>query len=140
MAAQRGRGRPPLAWFSGGAAAALPVGTAVVLDLGDRGTRIRGRTVSSVAGELVVLVGPDRYRTVPVESIARARVVAGRLEDGDPVVRPGVPARDWRGGIVRHDGRRVYVETLTGFEWIDEDELEHAEARPVALALAGSAS
>lgn len=129
MSRRRKRGRPALLWFDGRAAIAMPVGTSLVIDPGGKGARIRGRVIDRTRGSVVLSLGGGRTRVLPSYRIARARVVEGRLEDGTLVVRFGVPADEWRGGIVRHDGQLVYVETLTGFEWLDEDELEDIEER-----------
>jgi hypothetical protein len=73
---------------------------------------------------------------VAIASITRARVIAALLEDGDPVVRKGVPAAEWRGGVIRTGtnpatGRTgVLVEATDGIAWHDEDDLELVDDTP----------
>lgn len=60
---------------------------------------------------------------------ARVRTVGGVFADGDLVLRRGVPETSWRGGVVRSlPGRRVVVETLAGFEEVDEQDLIPADS------------
>lgn len=56
--------------------------------------------------------------------VRRARVAAGLLEDGDPVLL----ADGTRAGVVRTRGREVLVETLDGMSWHHEDQLLPADA------------
>lgn len=107
----------------------MPVGAALVIDIGGNRPRLRGRVIDHEGNTVVLSLGGDRRAALFASDIVRARVVPGRLDDGDLVVRFGVPENVWRGGILRHDGQRVYVETLDGLAWMDEDELESADER-----------
>jgi hypothetical protein len=121
----------PAPWLTGLQVSRLPYGTALTYeDPSHRGPRIRGRLTAVIAGDLTVATATGEEHTVAITAIHRARVIASLLDDGDPVVRRGIPAGKWRGGVVRTGtnpatGRPgVYVETLEGFAWWDESELE----------------
>lgn len=119
------RGRPRLTWLSGEQLSGVPMGTAVVLDLGTHKTVTRGRVAGCVEGHLVLADG----RRVPVARIKRGRVVNGTYEMGDLVLRRGVPETEWRGGVIRSRGLEVLVESTTGIEWMPEHALELAANR-----------
>lgn len=108
--------------------AAVPPGTAVSYETRSHRGRCRGRLASVVAGEVTFLAFGEEH-TLPLAHVRNPRVVRGLYEPGDPVVRVGVPEADWRGGVVRCVGRRVQVETLAGFGWLDETDIEPAERR-----------
>lgn len=118
------RGRPPLRWLTGQQLAALPWGTAVVVDRGLKHSVLRGR-IAGLDTELH-LAGGEHF---PITGRTRGRVVNGLFDEGDLVLRRGVPAAEWRGGVIRCKGREVYVESTAGVEWLDEDLLERVEDR-----------
>jgi hypothetical protein len=130
---KRGRGRPPLpGWMPASALAKLPAGVAVHLDLGKHRRAMRVRTAFVSVDEVHVTQAGGEPLMFPMDAIVRARVVTGLFESGDAVLRRGVPAAEWRGGVVRCRGAEVYVEQIdASFTWLDESELEHAEARTI---------
>jgi hypothetical protein len=89
-----------------------------------------------IRDELTLVTATGEERTMAVPTITRARVVAALLEDGDPVVKRGIPMAEWRGGVVRTGinpatGRLgVLVESTEGYGWHDEDTLERVEDTP----------
>jgi hypothetical protein len=125
------RGRPPLAWVGPDGLKAMPAGIPVMVEMaGDHAPRTIGRIRSHSdaltvlvdrAGELLEL---DRLR------VKRARTIRELYAPGDPVLKRGVPVAAWRGGVVRTDGTQILVEQIDGtFTWLDEIEIEPAEAR-----------
>lgn len=123
------RGRPPLEWLTPDQLRALPLGTAVSLDTSGRHKRLLGRITST--GTTLTVASPleGTVELGPLD-IKRGRQVDALYEPGDPVLKRGVDARTWRGGVVRTDGTDVLVEQLDGtFAWHPEDDLEPAEAR-----------
>lgn len=129
------RGRPPLEWLSGDRATDLATGTAVSIErTGRHGNRlvgrILGRTIAGPTDTTLTITTTTGEVTVTTASIRRLRVVPSLYEPGDPVLRPGIPADVWRGGVVRTAGSDVLVEQLDGsFAWFTEADLEPAEAR-----------
>lgn len=122
--ATRGRGRPPLTWVSPDRLAELPVGTCVLVDLGDGKARLRGRVAANLGGVLRLRDQAGEVHELAGGAFRRLRVLAALLEPGDPVLLPGVPAGVWRGGVVRAEGDRVLVETLAdGLVWFAEADL-----------------
>lgn len=124
------RGRPPLAWLDVQQLRALPIGTAVVLDMGSA-HNVTGR-IASFDSDCVEVetVHADDAVNVPLLRVVRARVVSGLYLPGDPVLKRHVPASEWRGGVVRVRGREVCVEQIDGsWVWLDESVIEPPQAR-----------
>lgn len=139
MPRQSRRGRPPLAWLTPAELASLPAGTVVALERTGRHTaRLVGRIVEPhPAGGVVLRVpGEDAEVEISPFTIKRGRTLPSLYEPGDPVLRRGYSASDWRGGVVRCEGTDVLVEQIGGsFAWFPETDLEPADARdttPVA--------
>ncbi len=132
---QSRRGRPPLAWLDGDAAARLPVGTAISVERhGRHSARLVGRITGVLDGHVELDTTAMGEVSVPLVDIKRARVVPALYEPGDPVLLRHVPAATWRGGVVRTDGADVLVEQLDGsFAWHAEADLEPADARDPVL-------
>lgn len=124
------RGRPPLAWLTPDQIRALPVGTAVVLDTTGRHQRLLGRITGAPGNRLTVATPLEGEVDLGPLDVKRGRQVDALYEPGDPVLKVGVDAAIWRGGVVRTDGTDVLVEQLDGtFAWHSEADLEPAEAR-----------
>ena len=119
------RGRPPLSWLGPTALKQLPAGTALVVDPGSHRPTLRGR-LEGVAGNELVLSGD---RTVLLRRGVKGRVVSAVYEPGDLVLRRGVSEHEWRGGVVRCRGVDVLVESIDGFEWVREMDLETPDER-----------
>jgi hypothetical protein len=130
----RRRGRPPLKWLDAAGLHALPVGTAVLVETGGRhANRLTGR-IRSHSASATTIATPTGEVTLPGNAVKRARTVEAVYEPGDPVVRRGISADAWRGGVVRTEGTQVLVEQIGGaFAWFAEDDLEPPESRDEAL-------
>lgn len=123
------RGRPPLQWLTWADLMRLPAGTPVLIDRGQHEYRTVGRVISRVGGRLRIVTRDGTAQVLDPPDLERARVVEGFYDPGDPVLRRGVLAREWRGGVVRTEGTRVLVETVGGVEWVPEEQLEHPDDR-----------
>ena len=123
------RGRPTHTWVDGDACATLPIGTVLAIEPYGRHTaRLRAR-INAATDTRLELTTTTGEATMKVTSIRRARIVANLYEPGDPVLLRHIPATRWRAGVVRHEGTRVLVETMAGFEWVAEADIEPAEVR-----------
>lgn len=134
MSRQRNKpGRPPATWLSPEAITRLPVGVVISVErIGAHTARLRGR-ITHTTRTSVQLTTTRGSVTLLSHHIKRARIVDDLYEPGDPVLRPGVPAESWRGGVVRSQGTDVLVEQIGGeYAWFPEDQLEPAEARDLA--------
>jgi hypothetical protein len=124
-------GRPPLAWLTPAQVRGLPVGMAVTVErLGPRHLpRVTGR-ITGTTPSTIELHTTRGEVSMTVTDIRRARPVPALYAPGDPVLLRHVPAKTWRGGVVRAEGTRILVEQLDGAHvWHDEDDLEPADAR-----------
>ena len=130
--AKRSQGRPPLNWLTLDGIRRLPVGVAVTVQLHGTNTfRVVDR-ITATDDTSVQLQTPRGPVTLLNRNVKRARVVSRVFEAGDPVVRVGVDATTWRGGVVRTDGHEVMVEQIDGsFAWFPESDLEPADVRDV---------
>lgn len=135
---QRRPGRPTLAWWTWEQLAAASPGTAVLVDRGDRESRLTGRVeLSDRPDEVVLRARTGRLSVLRAQDVVRVRPVRGLFEDGDPVLLVGVSPHRWRGGVVRTEHDQVYVETVSGFEWITESRLRGADDEVREAALVG---
>lgn len=126
-------GRPPMTWLTPEALRALPVGTAVSVETFAHGPRLVGR-IAALTDTHMLLTGATDDPLVGWSKVKRGRVIAAIYGPGDPVLRRGVSAADWRGGVVRTEGSDVLVEQIDGtFAWFPEADLEPAEARDAAV-------
>lgn len=117
-------------WLSWNELTQLPVETALLVDSGEHGVRTRCRVLEVSPEALTVWLRDGTTRTLTDGSFRRARVVDSIYDEGDPVLRVGVPADEWRGGVVRTLAPGlVRVESLEGFEDREEWELEAPEDR-----------
>lgn len=119
------RGRPPLDWLTPEQLAELPGGTAICLETyGRHSARTIGRITTSTADALHLVAEAP----IPWLRVRRGRVIARLFEPGDPVLRRGIPATNWRGGVVETQGTDVLVEQIGGaFAWFPEAELVSAD-------------
>lgn len=123
-------GRPPRQWLSSDAVTHLAEGVTVAIELlGRHQPRTVGRVLDATATSVHLRTATGEV-AIDTVRIKRACVVPGLYEPGDPVLRRGVPASEWRGGVVRLDATAVLVEQISGeFAWFDETALEPASAR-----------
>lgn len=120
----RHRGRPAFAWLTVEQVRQLPQGTAIVLDRGTHKASARGRLIQ-VTARIVKLSTTE----VEVGEVKRARVVTDVFEPGDAVVKRGVSASVWRGGVVAVRDGSVQVEQIDGsWVWMPEAALSAAVA------------
>jgi hypothetical protein len=123
----RPRGRPAQDWRLWPSLAALPVGTALLIDAGNKRSRLVGRLVHSTPAAIHVVDRRLALHTVTPEHFRRARVLPGLFEPDAPAFLRG---QSQRCAVMTVDGSRVLVEFPDGTtQWLDETAIEHADDR-----------
>lgn len=125
--AQRPRGRPAQDWRLWPSLATVPVGTVLLIDSGNKRSRLVGRVLLNTPDALHLVDRRLAVHTVTPEHFQRARVLDALFEPDAPAFLRG---RAERCSVMATDGSRVLVEFPDGStQWLDETSIEHANDR-----------